>query len=254
MAARAPAGRRGRAAADRRRHPARLVRHRLPGGRRQARARLAGRARRARTRRRCGSRRSAGTGRPRASSPSRRSARTRAARSRSTGSRSTSRRRRRRASPARATTPSSTRARGGTVVAGPAGRAAPAAAARDRPGRASCAPPAGSQGRSARPGGACASERARRPALLRRARVDQPAAAQGAALRLPRPLVVHAGRARAVRVHRPRRDGHLPRPVLRAEPATRRSTTARTRRCGAARSPRPTQSRCGSPSRSRRAC
>ena len=74
--------------------------------------------------------------------------------------------------------------------------------------------------------------RARRP-LRRRARRRGAVRAQGAALRLPRPLVVPARRGRALLLRRPRRDRHLPDAVLRAEHARRSSTTARTRRCRA---------------------
>ena len=55
--------------------------------------------------------------------------------------------------------------------------------------------------------------------------------AQDAALPLPRPLVVPARRGRALRVHRARRDRHLPDVLLRRQHARRSSTTARTRRC-----------------------
>ena len=98
-------------------------------------------------------------------------------------------------------------ATGGTVIFGPAGRAAAAAAARGRRRRAPARRRATSAARSARPGGASAIARCTtrdppsRP-LRRPARRHGAVAAQDAALRLPRPLVVPARRGRALLVPR----------------------------------------------------
>ena len=111
-------------------------------------------------------------------------------------------------------------ATGGTVHVRPRRAQAADAAARRSTRRATCAPPAPSTGRSARRGGASGcGGRARDPprsSASRPAHRQRAAPAQDAALPLPRPLVVPARRGRALRVHRARRDGHLPDALLRA--------------------------------------
>ena len=109
------------------------------------------------------------------------------------------------------------------------------AAARDRREAATCARRGTSTGRSGRRGGAsaCGGRRRdpqRRP-LSRPAQRHRAVHPQDAALPLPRPLVVPARRGRAVRVHRARRDRHLPDALLRRQHAPTSSTTGRTRRC-----------------------
>ena len=157
----------------------------------------------------------------RASSPSRRSARTRAARSRSSATRRSTTRRPGRRSSAPATTrrsPSPTAAR---ARSGPAARSLPqlplAVDDGGLPGRRL----ATSRVASARPGGRCARDQARRP-VPRVARRLVGSRQEGARLCLPRPLVVPARRDRALLLPRPRRDGHLPDVLLRAELRARR--------------------------------
>ena len=191
-----PAGRRGRRAADRRRHRRGLVRHRLPRGRRQARARLAGRARPDDPR--AGSAAGARAGRRRASSPSRKictHAGCAIALYRKPALRAD-------AAPPALACPChyslfDTRRAARSCSAPPAGRCP---SCRSRSARtASCAPPAASAARSAPPGGARADEaRPARRFVDERVGAARPAA-QGAALRLPRPLVVPARRDRALR-------------------------------------------------------
>src|SRR6202012_188425 len=94
---------------------------------------------------------------------------------------------------------------------------------------ATCAAADRSTPTSVPPGGACAAYEADRsraaPALRARGPVHGGAAGRraalqvAAALRLPGPLVVPAGRDRPVRVHRPGGDGDLPDAVLHPVPA-----------------------------------
>ena len=66
-------------------------------------------------------------------------------------------------------------------------------------------------------------------------------AAAAAQQGLPGPLVVPARRDRALLVHRPAADRHVPDAVLRPVDDTRSRTTAATRRCAASRCPRRTR-------------
>ena len=172
-------------------------------------------------------------GAARASSPTRRSARTPAARSRCTAIRRyapTSADGRR--SPARATTRRSCPARAVALVFGPAGRALPQlplmidadgylrAAGRlprgHRPLLVGRPPERVVNARRAlrRTAGSCGPARALRPSSgVGAGRGDQ----VGAALRVPRPLVVPARRDRALLVHRPGRHRDLPDALLRPE-------------------------------------
>ena len=61
---------------------------------------------------------------------------------------------------------------------------------------------------------------------------------------LPRPLVVHARRDRAVELRRPAADRRVPDASGSRRAWSRSSTTAPTRRCAASRCPRPTPRRC----------
>ena len=104
----------------------------------------------------------------------------------------------------------------------PGRTAAAAAAARDRRERRAARRRATLSGPSGPSGGASAARvQARDPArgqVPGRAHGRCAVHAQGAALRLPGPLVVPARRGRALRVHRAGRDRRLPDALLRAEP------------------------------------
>ena len=113
-------------------------------------------------------------------------------------------------------------ATGGTVTFGPAGRKLPMLPLHDRPERR--APRA--RATSTSPvGPSWWGVRERKPTNVIRGLVrfvDQRSGtravpAQDAALPLPGPLVVPARRGRALLVHRPRRDGHLPDALLRGQ-------------------------------------
>ena len=170
-------------------------------------------------------------GRPTGSSPTRRSAPTRAARSRSTARRCSRRPSRSRRWSARATTRPSTRRPAARCSSAP-----PAGRCRSCRSRSTARGDLRAAGTLRGPVGAvlvgrAAAEaerviRAARP-LPRRAHRRGAARAQGAALPLPRPLVVPARRDRALLLHRPRRDRHLPDALLRPDARRRRSTTAR---------------------------
>ena len=151
---------------------------------------------------------------------------------------------------------------GGRVMFGPAGALAAAAAADDRLRAATCAPPGRFTRTSARPGGACTGRsREPRSSATSIAGSSGPHRAGdqrlgvtggdqlGAALRVPRPLVVPARRDRALLVHRARRDRDLPDALLHSErfaghlprllPAALRASRCRrpTGRCSTSRPP-----------------
>ena len=88
----------------------------------------------------------------------------------------------------------------------------------------------------------------RRPPRPRHAREEEPP--QG----LPRPLVLHARRDRAVELRRPAADRRLPDALVHSRAWPRSSTKAPTTSCAASTCPRPTPRRSTSPSTSAAAC
>ena len=94
----------------------------------------------------------------------------------------------------------------------------------------------------------------RRRQLGRRAPRPRHAGEEEPAQGLPRPLVVHARRDRAVELRRPAPHRRLPDPVVQAEHGRGRSTTAPTTSCAASTCPRPTPRPWTSRSTSAAAC